>query len=293
VRFRIAPWRMTVLLALLALLLGIPAAASASAAASTGWIRLANLSQNTSAVDVYVYPSGSSAASLVLHDLAYGGVSGYQVVNAGGYSVEMRSAGSSPSSKPVLSTNATVKAGQAYTLAALSVSSTSGHLMVLDDSLTTPQGKSLVRVIQASLNPKVTFHCSCAAGAPGNITTNAAPGTVSPYAPIPPGDWTMTATAAAPKATTASLPVTLVAATVHTEVVLQGASGVEILNLLDSAGTGQPATGGVGTGLGGTAPHGPGSPVPWLVVIGTGALLTGVGGLRLRRTRMRRVATGT
>jgi Domain of unknown function (DUF4397) len=291
VRFGIAPWRMTVLLALLALLLGIPAAASASAATSTGWIRLANLSQNTSAVDVYVYPSGSSAASLVLHDLAYGGVSGYQVVNAGGYSVVMRSPGSSPSSKPLLSTNATVKAGQAYTLAALSVSSTSGHLMVLDDTLTTPQGKSLVRVIQASLNPQVTFHCSCAPGAPGNIATNAAPGTVSPYAPIPPGNWTMTATA--PKATTASLPVTLVAATVHTEVVLQGASGVEILNLIDSAGSGQPAVGGVGTGLGGTAPHGPGSPVPWLVVIGTGALLTGVGGLRLRRTRLRRVATGT
>ena len=32
--------------------------------------------------------------------------------------------------------------------------------------------------------------------------------------------------------------------------------------------------GGVGTGFGGTAPHGPGSPLPWLAVIGAGAVLT-------------------
>jgi Domain of unknown function (DUF4397) len=293
VEFRIASWRLPALLALLALLLGITAAAPASAATSTGWIRLANLSQNTSAVDVYVYPSGSTAATVVVRDLAYGGVSGYQVVNAGGYSVVMRSAGSSASSKAVLSTSATVKAGQAYTLASLSVSSSSGHLMVLDDSLTTPQGKSLVRVIQATLNPKVTFHCSCAPGAPGNIATDAAPGSVSMYAPIPPGTWTMTATATAPKPTTASLPITLTANTVRTEVVLQGPSGVEILNLVDAVGAGEPAVGGVGTGFGGTAPRGPGSPLPWLAVIGAGALAILTGGLRLRRTRMRRVTAGT
>ena len=34
---------------------------------------------------------------------------------------------------------------------------------------------------------------------------------------------------------------------------------------------------------GGTAPHGPGSPLPWLVVIGAGSLLALTGGLRLRR----------
>jgi hypothetical protein len=76
---------------------------------------------------------------------------------------------------------------------------------------------------------------------------------------------------------------------VHTEVVLQGPSGVEILNLIDAVGAGQPSVGGVGTGYGGTAPHGPASPVPWLVVIGAGALLTVAGGLRLRRKGLRRL----
>jgi hypothetical protein len=278
----------TVLLAFLALLLGIPAAATASAA--TGWIRLGNLSPTTSAVDVYVYPSGNSTPQIVLHGLGYGAVSGYQVVNAGGYTVSMRSAGSSSSSKPVLSANVTVAAGKSYTVAALAVSSSGQNLMVLDDMLTTPTGISLVRVIQATLNPKVHFHCSCAPGAPGDITTAAPPGSASEYVKIPPGTWTMTATATTPKATTttASLPVTLVAATVHTEVVLQGPSGVEILNLIDAVGAGQPSVGGVGTGYGGTAPHGPASPVPWLAVIGAGALLTVAGGLRLRRRGLRR-----
>jgi hypothetical protein len=80
-----------------------------------------------------------------------------------------------------------------------------------------------------------------------------------------------------------SLPVTLTGNTVHTEVVLDGANGLEILNLTDAAGVGQPPVGGVATGFGGTAPHGPGSPLPWLAVIGAGALLVLTGGIWRRR----------
>ena len=77
--------------------------------------------------------------------------------------------------------------------------------------------------------------------------------------------------------------------TVHTLVVLDGANGLEIVNLEDAAGSGKPPAGGVATGFGGTAPHGPGSPVPWLAVIGAGALLALAGGLRLRRSRRRQL----
>jgi hypothetical protein len=84
---------------------------------------------------------------------------------------------------------------------------------------------------------------------------------------------------------TANSSVTLPAGTVHTLVVLDGASGLEVVNLEDASGSGQPPAGGVSTGFGGTAPHGPGSPVPWLVVIGAGSLLALTGGLRLRRGR--------
>jgi len=200
----------------------------------------------------------------------------------------MRTAGSAASSQPVLTANVTVQGSKSYTATALSVSG-QAQLKILNDELTTPTGKSLVRVIQASNKQNaVKFHCSCAPGAPGNIVTKASSGSVSSYASIPPGTWTMSATGPSAQA---SLPVTLVGNTVHTEVVIDGSSGLEIVNLLDAAGAGQPPTGGANTGFGGTAPHGPGSPLPWLAVIGAGMLLTLTGGIWLRRNRLRRLTT--
>jgi len=274
------------LLALSALLVGIPA--SASAAASTGWVSLGNLSASPSPVDVYLYSSGDASPQLVEHDVAYGTVLPYQAVNAGDYSVKVRAAGSSASSNPVWSVSLTVQAGGAYTVVPLRASAQQGQLKVIDNNLTTPQDKSFVRVIQADINQnQVTFHCSCAAGAPGNITTDAAPGTVSPQAPIPAGTWTMSATGSTG---TTSLPVTLTAGTVHTEIVIAAPSGgIEIINVTDAAGAGQAPTGGVSTGFGGTAPRPAGSPVPWLAIISAGALLTLAGGWQLRRNGLRRL----
>jgi len=283
------PWRPAVLLALSALLVGIPASASAApAAGSTGFISLGNLSESPSPVDVYLYSSGSSSPQFVQHGVAYGTILPYQAVNAGGYSVKMRAAGSSASSNPVWSVSLTVKAGGAYTVVPLRASAQQGQLKVIDNNLATPKGKSFVRVIQADLNQgQVTFHCSCAAGTPGNITTDAAPGTVSPQATIPPGTWTMSATG--PSAKT-SLPITLTAGTVHTEIVIAAPSGgIQIVNLTDATGAGQAPTGGVSTGFGGTAPHGAGWPLPWLALIGGGALLVLAGSWRLRRGGQRRL----
>jgi hypothetical protein len=276
--------RITMLLAASALLLGIPAAtaSAASATSGTGWIRLAHLSPNTPPVDVYLYSFGNSDAQIVLHHVAYGTVSPYQEVTAGDYSVAMRASGASPSSQPVLSTSVTVKAGHAYTVAGMGPES-GLRLQVLDDQLTTPPGKSLVRVIQASLKEQVVkFHCSCG----GDIAPKASFGSVSDYAPIPPGTWTMTAIVEG--TTKASLPVPLGAGTVHTMVVLDGTNGLEIVNLVDAAGAGQPPVGGVTTGFGGTAGHGPGSPVPWVALIGAGALIALTSGFRLRRHGLRR-----
>jgi hypothetical protein len=289
VKYRVMPWRPAVLLALAALLVGIPASASAApAAANTGFVSLGNLSESPSPVDIYLYSSGNSSPQFVQHDVAYGTILPYQAVSAGGYSVKMRAAGSSASSNPVWSVSLTVKAGGAYTVVPLRSSAQQGQLKVIDNNLTTPKGKSFVRVIQAALNQQqVTFHCSCAPGDPGNITTDAAPGTVSPQATIPPGTWTMSATG--PSAKTSS-PVTLTAGTVHTEIVIDApGGGIQIVNLTDAAGAGQAPTGGVSTGFGGTAPHGAGSPLPWLVLIGGGALLVLAGGRRLRRSGLRRL----
>jgi hypothetical protein len=289
VKFRITRRRVAAPLAFLALLLSIPVTASASyAAASSGWIRVGNLSATTSAVDVYVYSSGDSSPRFVVPDVTYGMVSAYKSVSAGDYSVKMRAAGSAASSQPVLTANVTVLGSKSYTATALRVSG-QAQLKILNDELTTPKGKSLVRVIQASNKQNaIKFHCSCAPGAPGNIVTKASSGSVSTYASIPAGTWTMSATG--PSAKT-SLPVTLVGNTVHTEVVIDGSSGLEIVNLLDAAGAGQPPAGGANTGFGGTAAHGPGSPLPWLAVIGAGMLLALTGGIWLRRGRLRRLTT--
>jgi hypothetical protein len=228
-----------VLFAFLALLIGIPVTASASyAAASSGWIRVGNLSANTSAVDIYVYSFGDSSPRFVVSDVTYGTVSAYKSVSAGGYSIKMRAAGSAASSRPVLSADVTVQGGKAYTAVALSAKGQAAQLKILNDQLTTPAGKSLVRVIQASgKQDAVKFHCSCAPGAAGDIVSKAPPGSVSSYAAIPAGTWTMSATGSSGQA---ALPVTLAGNTVHTEVVLDGSSGLEIVNLTDAAGSGQP-----------------------------------------------------
>jgi outer membrane protein assembly factor BamB len=211
------------------------AGVTASCTRGTGFISFANLSRTTPQVDVYLYSSSNSSGRLVQHDLGYGMASVYIRVTACDYSIEMRIATSPASSQPVLSASITVRAGHAYTVAVLAAPAQARQLRVLDDSLTVPKGLSLVRVIQASLSQKqVTFHCSCAQGAPGNITTDAPSGSVSSYAPIPAGTWTMTATG--PSAA-ASMPVTLTAGTVHTEVVIDGPSGIEILNLLNAGGS--------------------------------------------------------
>ena len=196
-------------------------------------------------MDVYLYPSDESSPRLVEHDVAYGTILPYQAVSAGNYTVKVRAAGSSALSNPVWSVGLAVKAGGAYTVVPLRASAQQGQLRVIDNNLATPKGKSFVRVIQADLNQgQVTFHCSCAAGAPGNITTDAAPGTVSPQAPIPAGTWTMTATG--PSAKT-SLPVTLTAGTVHTEIVVAApGGGIQIINLVDAAGARQAPSGGSG-----------------------------------------------
>jgi hypothetical protein len=81
--------------------------------------------------------------------------------------------------------------------------------------------------------------------------------------------------------------VTLTAGSVHTLVVLDGASGLKIDNLTDAAGSMNSPRGGAATGFGGTAPGagaGPGL-APWLGTLAGGVLLALAGGFGLRRSR--------
>jgi hypothetical protein len=270
--------RLLMLLAASALLLGIPAAATAfasSATTGTGWIRLAHLSPNTPAVDVYLYSFGNSNAKIVLHHVAYGEASPYETVTAGDYSVAMRLAGASSSTAPVLSTGVTIAAGHAYTVAGMGPES-GLRLQVLDDDLSTPSGRGLVRVIQASLKDqtvKVTYGSTV-------LASSLAFATVTSYKTVTPGTVTVAVTAGGGDANTS---VSVAAGTVHTLVVLDGASGLQIDNLTDAAGSGEPPAGGVRTGFGGTAAHGPGSALPWLALIAVGLALAVTGSLTGRK----------
>jgi Domain of unknown function (DUF4397) len=278
--------RRVVLLAALPLsLLAIPAAASASTAArasttattstTTGWIRLAHLSPNTPAVDVYLYSFGDSSAHVVLHHVAYGDVSPYEQVPTGDYTAAMRAAGAAATSAPVLSASVDVVAGHAYTVAGLGPES-GLRLQVLDDQLTTPPGSALVRIIQASLRQNVVS----VSWAGKMLDSSLKFGSVTSYQTVSPGTETLLVTGSG-GSTHVSIP--LGAGTVHTLVVLDGTKGLQVDNLLDAAGSAKDPAGGAGTGFGGMAPRAPSSPLPWLSVIGAGLLLAMVGGRRLRR----------
>jgi hypothetical protein len=278
--------RIVLLAALPLLLLAIPAAsvATASAATTTGWIRLAHLSPNTPAVDVYLYSFGDSSAQIVLHHVAYGTVSPYEQVPTGDYTVAMRAAGAAATSAPVLSASVDVAAGHAYTVAGLGPES-GLRLQVLDDQLSTPPGQALVRIIQASLKQSVV---SVNWGS-DTLQSSLKFGAVSSYQTVSAGTATLTVSGGGDQATTS---VPLAAGTVHTLVVLDGAKGLQIDDLLDAAGSGTAPAGGAATGFGGMAPRGPSSPLPWLAAIGAGLLLAVGGGLRLRSRRVPASAAG-
>jgi hypothetical protein len=269
-----------------ALALGMTAAAASTAMASNvrtddGWIRLAHLSPNAPAVDVYLYSIGDSNAMIVLHHVTYGTVSPYQEVAAGDYTVAMRGAGKPASSPPVLSTSVDVQAGKAYTVAGMGPAA-GLRLQVLDDVLTTPPGKSLVRVIQASLTqPKVTVTAGSQV-----LATNLAFGSFTSYDTVSPGTWDIHVTGSSQSA---SSTIDLSADTTHTIVVLDDPGHLSIDDLTDAAGRALMPTGGAQTGFGGMAPRPGSSPLPWLVAMAMGCLVAVGGVVQLRRTRRPRV----
>jgi hypothetical protein len=259
-----------------------PVAAASAATAhhhgNTGWIRLAHLSPNTPPVDVYLYSFGNSHAMIVLHHVAYGTVSPYEKVAAGEYTVAMRGAGASPTSQPVLSASVQITPGGAYTVAGMGPAK-GLRLQVLTDRLTTPPGRSLVRVIQASLRyQKITVmanHRTLAKGLDFAHVTN--------YVSTPAGSFDVHFAGMGAKG---SAVVSLAAGTIHTLVVLDSANkGLEIADLEDSAGSTVMPRGGAGTGLGGTAPGPAPSPVLWASLVAAGALITVAGGYRMRKVR--------
>jgi hypothetical protein len=250
-------------------------ASVASASSGAGWIRLAHLSPNSAPVDVYLYSFGNPNAQIVLDHVGYGTVSPYEQVAAGEYTVAMRAAGAPSSSSPVLSTAVNIAAGHAYTVAGLGPAA-GLRLVVIPDELTTPPGKALVRVIQASMH-RVTI----TAGS----TTLAARlkfATVTSYSTVNPGTWSIRAHGGGESVMTS---ITLAAGTIHTLVVLDEPSGLGLVALLDAAGSKVAPAGGPRTGFGGTAAHPGAALVPWAAAVLGGLAVTVTGTAIVTRRR--------
>jgi len=260
---------------LAALTLGLIAGAvPASASSGFGWLRLAHLSPNTPPVDVYLYSFHNPTALVVVHHVAYGTISGYQKVPAGEYTVAMRAAGAAASSQPVISTTVNVEPGAAYTVAGTGPAK-GLQLTVLHDRLTTPKGKALVRIIQASLREhRVTVRAGHSV-----IARDVAFASVTPYKVVSPGSWEVSA---AGRTERTSSTITLAAGTIHTIVVLDGPADIRLDDLVDAAGSKIVPTGAPATGYGGAARPAR-SDVPWAALVGVGLILSFAGYRRARR----------
>jgi hypothetical protein len=252
-----------------------PAASAAPAAGPDGWIRIAHLSPEAPAMDMYLYPFGDPGQPIVLKDVSYGDVSAYMMVIPGQYTVAMRGFGASAASKPALTTSFTVSALAAYTLAALGPDP-GLRTEVLKDQMITSAGKAVVRVLQASLKQ----HLVTVSYGRDILARQLVFGSATPYTAVSPGAQTVTFTA--PDGRTA-LPVTLAAGSVHTIVVLDDSSGLKVDTVTDAAGSQIMPKGAAPAGFGGTAPRPHPDLAPWLAVIAAGALLAAAGLVRLRR----------
>jgi hypothetical protein len=251
-----------------------PAASAGTAATQDGWVRIAHLSPKAPAMDMYMYPFGDPEQATVLRDVGYGDVSAYMALSPGQYTVAMRGFGAPASSAPALTTSFMVSAHTAYTLAALGPDP-GLRVAVLQDQMTTPKGRALIRVFQASLKePTVTVMYG-----PDVLARQLAFGLATSYTPVLPGTHMVRFSASG---TDADMRVKLAADTVHTVVVLDDPTGLRVDALTDAVGSQIMPSGGANTGFGGTAPHPPASPVPWLLLTGAGAALAaaGFGGLR-------------
>ena len=254
-----------------------PAASAAPLAAQDGWVRIAHLSPEAPPMDMYLYPFGDPAHPTVLRDVGYGDVSAYMALGPGQYTVAMRGFDAPASSHPALVSSFMVNAKTAYTVAALGPDP-GLRVEVLKDQTTIPRGKTLVRVVQASLKEdRVTVSYGSTL-----LTKQLTFSSVTPYTEVLPGVHAVEVTASG-EHTTMSLGLT--ADTVHTIVVLDGSSGLKADDLTDAVGTEAMPKGGTATGLGGTALPPPADLAPWLLMVLAGALLTVAAVIGLCRPR--------
>jgi Domain of unknown function (DUF4397) len=166
--------------------LNILGAASPANAQDVGYVRLAHLSPDTPEVDVYLNSQSSGFKEQIFRGVGYGVMSKYLALPVGGYAVAMRPSGAAATTPPVLTTQVSVTAGGAFTVAGVGRYAELG-LKVLTDDLTLPaQNKTKVRIVQASVQAPIVA-VSVANGP--SIAENVAFATTTDYQLVDPGNW--------------------------------------------------------------------------------------------------------
>jgi hypothetical protein len=238
-------------LAALAALAAVTLFASPAQAAGAGYVRLAHLSPDTPAVDVYLKSVTNAIKPQIFHGVAYGAMSQYLRLPVGTYQVAMRKAGAAASTKPVITTEVGVADDAAYTVAGVGRFADLG-LRVLKDDLKLPDpGKAKVRVIQASVTAPVLN----VAGKNGKtIADDVQFATTTGYREVNPGRWSVEVEPTE-GGKTVVLPCTLGAGSVYSLLVLDNKSGGLTTQLhIDADRQGTVPLGGVETGAGGSQP---------------------------------------
>ena len=258
-------------------------AAAGAAAASNGYVRLAHLSPDTPAVDVYLKSDSGAVEPQTFRAVAYGDMSRYLRLPVGSYQVAMRKAGAPASDQPVITTEMGVENDGAYTVAGVGRFADLG-LRVLKDDLRLPDpGKSKVRIIQASVKAPVLN----VAGKNGTqIAAGVEFATTTAYREVQPGKWSVRVEPTG-GGRSSDLPCTLGAGSVYSLVVLDDeAGGLKPELHVDAERQGTVPLGGVATGAGGTSPS---SPMPGALLAATAAAAL-VGGLVIALRRRLRTA---
>ena len=247
---------------------GAAVAAPPAAAATVGYVRLAHLSPDTPPVDVYL-SSVAGGAAKKFPAVAYGTVSGYLPLEVGTYSVAMRNQNAAESTPPVLSTQVTVAAGGAYTVAGTGRFAELG-LKVINDDLALPStGKAKVRVINASIRAPQLDVSVATTGA--TIATGAAFASTTDYREVNAGKWPLKLQPSGTGNAT-QVAANCAAGGVYSVLVLDGKNGGLTVEVRVDARAGSAVPlGGVETGAGGTAPA---SRLP--IAIAAAALVAGV-----------------
>ena len=255
-------------------------AVPASAAGSSGWLRLAHLSPDTKQVDVTLTSLSGHTVVEKLSRVGYGDVSPYMRLPTGTYAIAMVPAGAPASTTPVVKAAVTVDTGKAETVAAMNFNKDI-ETHVYSDDLATAATKSVrVRVLEASANHRTVAVKSGSTTIDSGVTFSHVTG----YATVPAGNVPITVSAGS---ATATKSFSFAGGSVHTVFVLDTASGgLTVSTVLDSASAAVMPQGSVNTGGGALAGSDAGLvQVAALLALVAAAGAAGTGLLLVRRPR--------